>query len=141
MIGAHVPDPTARETLERHFEKLEKISTSHDEFKEVIKKLQEENKSLKKKVTMFESEKIQIRLCAFCKDYYTPLNNSEVYYSIIYFSFFFENWYIYYFINKYIIFNIIYMYADLLDCLSTPSRKIEILFLPRLWSWWILHLL
>ena len=79
MIGAHVHDPTARETLERHFEKLEKISTSHDEFKEVIKRLQEENKSLKKKVTMFESEKIQIRLCAFCKDYYTPLNNSEVF--------------------------------------------------------------
>ena len=78
MIAANVQNQAARETLEKHFQKLEAISTTHDDLKEVIKRLQEENKSLKKKVDMFETEKIQIRLCVFCKDYYTPLNNSDV---------------------------------------------------------------
>lgn len=67
-----------RELLKSHFEKLEAISSKQDELKGLVKKLQEENKVLKSKVSMFESEKIQIRLCLFCKDYYTPLNNSEV---------------------------------------------------------------
>jgi len=78
MIDTQVNDENAKNILRGHFEKLEAISSRQDELKEVVKRLQEDNKLLKKKVDMFESEKIQIRLCVFCKDYYTPLNNSDV---------------------------------------------------------------
>ena len=85
MIDSNVEDKLVREALRSHFEKLEYISSKHDDLKGIVKKLQEENKILRKKVEMFETEKIQIRLCAFCKDYYTPLNNSDVIFTILFY--------------------------------------------------------
>lgn len=64
--------------------------SKHEELKGIVKKLQDQNKSLKEKLEIFESEKNQIRLCAFCKDYYTPLNNSDVcFFDFKYFKFFY----------------------------------------------------
>lgn len=63
----------------KRINKMEEQFSKHEDLKLTLKKISEENKILKSKVEMFETEKIQIKMCAYCKDYYTPLQNNDVF--------------------------------------------------------------
>lgn len=57
---------------------IEEALKKNEDYKIVLLKTREENKLLKNKLEMIENEKIQKKICFHCKDYYTPLLNTEV---------------------------------------------------------------
>lgn len=57
---------------------IEQALKKNEDYKIVLLKTREENKFLKSKLEMIENEKIQKKICFHCKDYYTPLLNTDV---------------------------------------------------------------